>query len=66
VRGEDLSCEAEACRRRLLLAGDLSRKLPSSQKQDFLPAMVLTGIPSPPYAKSWPSHCQRCSKTPPQ
>jgi hypothetical protein len=60
MRGGDLSCEAETCRARLPLVGNLSVKLSTSREQDVLPVMVLTGVFSPPFLESRPSRCQWC------
>jgi hypothetical protein len=44
VRGRDLSREAETCRGRCFLAGDLSGKPPVGRRQGVLPVMVLARI----------------------
>jgi hypothetical protein len=75
----ECSCERDACRARrrlvvrggdwsegLPLAGNWSEKLPTSQEQDVLLVMVLTGVFSRPRLESWPLCCQWCQKTPPQ
>jgi hypothetical protein len=66
VRNGYLSCKAKTGRAKLPLVENLSEKLPTSQEQDVLPMMVLTGVLSPPRLESWPSRCQWCQMTPPQ
>jgi hypothetical protein len=64
VRGGASSCGVETCRRSHLPDGDLSGKPPTGRSQGVLPVKFLIGICSPPYAGSWPSHCQWCLMTP--
>jgi hypothetical protein len=77
TRGENLSCGVGTCRERRKLVvrsgdlseepppvGDLSGKPPAGRRQGVLPVKILTGLCNPPYAGSWPSHCQWCQMTP--